>query len=112
VVATALTHGSVRLAAFEQKRLKNSATRGLMEKISLSVDPELEAAFPAKRAARVAIRARGKREEWLQPTRIGDPDAPLSDRMLEEKYLELAVPVLGEKKARAELARLWKLDGR
>ena len=110
VVATALTHGSVRLAAFESDRLNDPATQRVMERISLSVDPELEAAFPARRQARVAIRARGKREEWLQPTRIGDPDAPLSDRMLEEKYYELVTPVLGEAKARAELARLWQLE--
>ncbi len=110
VVATALTHGSVRLAAFEPDRLSDPATRSLLQKIKTSVDPELEAAFPAKRQARVAIRARGKREEWLQPTRIGDPDAPLSDRMLEEKYFELVTPVLGEAKAREVLARLWKLE--
>ncbi len=110
VVATALTHGSVRLAAFESERLNHPATRQVMERISLSVDPALEAAFPAKRQARVAIRARGKREEWLQPTRIGDPDAPLSDRMLEEKYFELVTPVLGEARAREVLARLWKLE--
>ena len=109
VVATALTHGSVRLAAFEKPRLNDRATRALMEKISLSVDPELDAAFPAKRAARVAIRARGRREEWLQPTRIGDPDAPLSDRQLEAKYFELVTPVLGKRKAAALLGRLWKL---
>src|ERR671919_1714731 len=89
VVASALAHGAVRLVAFEPERLHCEKTRALMQKISLSVDPELEAAFPAKRAARVAIRARGRREEWLQPTRVGDPDAPLSDRMLEEKYFEL-----------------------
>jgi 2-methylcitrate dehydratase PrpD len=81
-----------------------------MRKTSVSIDPELEAAFPAKRAARVAIRARGRREEWLQPTRIGDPDAPLSDRALEEKYFELATPVIGEAKAREVLARLWRLE--
>jgi 2-methylcitrate dehydratase PrpD len=111
VVASALAHGSVRLAAFEAGRLTDDTTRNLMNKISVSLDPELDAAFPAKRAARVAIRARGRREEWLQPTRIGDPDAPLSDRMLEDKYLELVVPVLGEAKAREVLARLWKLEG-
>lgn len=110
VVATALTHGSVRLAAFEPDRLSDPATRALLQKIKTSVDPELEAAFPAKRQARVAIRARGKREEWLQPTRVGDPDAPLSDRMLEEKYFELVTPVLGEAKAREVLARLWQLS--
>jgi 2-methylcitrate dehydratase PrpD len=110
VVATALTHGSVRLAAFTPERLQCEKTRALMRKISVSIDPELEAAFPAKRAARVAIRARGRREEWLQPTRIGDPDAPLSDRSLEEKYFELATPVIGEAKAKEVLARLWRLE--
>jgi 2-methylcitrate dehydratase PrpD len=110
VVATALTHGSVRLAAFEPERLSDPATRRVMDRTTVKLDPELEAAFPAKRAARVAIRARGRREEWLQPTRIGDPDAPLSDRMLEEKYFELVNPVLGEAKARELLARLWALE--
>jgi 2-methylcitrate dehydratase PrpD len=110
VVATALTHGSVRLAAFEPDRLSDPATLRVMQRIKTSVDPELEAAFPAKRAARVAIRAKGKREEWLQPTRVGDPDAPLTDKMLEEKYFELVTPVLGEAKAREVLARLWKLE--
>jgi 2-methylcitrate dehydratase PrpD len=110
VVATALTHGSVRLAAFESGRLNDAATKRVMERISVRVDPQLEAAFPAKRQARVAIRAKGKREEWLQPTRIGDPDAPLSDRMLEEKYFELVTPVLGEAKAREVLVRLWQLE--
>ena len=110
VVATALSHGSVRLAAFEPQRLGDPVTRKLLRKVSVSVDPELEAAFPAKRAARVAIRARGKREEWLQPTRVGDPDAPLSDRMLEEKYFELVTPVLGKAKASELLERLWRLE--
>jgi 2-methylcitrate dehydratase PrpD len=110
VVATALTHGSVRLAAFESARLNHPATKRVMERISVCVDPQLEAAFPAKRQARVAIRAKGKREEWLQPTRVGDPDAPLSDRMLEEKYFELVTPVLGEARAREVLARLWQLE--
>jgi 2-methylcitrate dehydratase PrpD len=110
VVATALSHGSVRLAAFEPQRLGDPVTGDLMKKIRTSIDPELEAAFPAQRAARVAIRARGRREEWLQPTRIGDPDAPLSDRALEEKYFELATPVLGEARAGEVLKRLWQLE--
>ena len=110
VVATALTHGSVRLAAFSPERLNDGRTAALMRKISVALAPELEAAFPAKRAARVAIRANGRREEWLQPTRVGDPEAPLSDRMLEDKYFELVTPVLGENKAREVLERLWRLE--
>ncbi|HVP08052.1 MAG TPA: MmgE/PrpD family protein, partial [Burkholderiales bacterium] len=111
VVATALTHGSVRLAAFEPARLQDPNTRSLMEKISVSIDPELDAAFPRQRAARVAFETRdGRREELLQPTRIGDPEAPLSDAQLDAKYLELAGPVLGEARARKLLADLWTLD--
>src|SRR3954468_14760510 len=110
VVATGLTHGSVRLAAFEKQRIEDPATRALMKRIQVSLDPQLDAAFPAQRAARVAIRSGGRREEHLQPTRIGDPDAPLSDAQLEEKYLELAAPVIGERAARAELERLWNLE--
>ncbi|HXR58084.1 MAG TPA: MmgE/PrpD family protein, partial [Burkholderiales bacterium] len=110
VVATALTHGSVRLAAFERARLEDEATNRLMQKISVALDPELDATFPKQRAARVSIVAKGKSGEHLQPTRIGDPEAPLSDAQLEAKYLELAAPVLGEPKARALLGRLWKLE--
>jgi 2-methylcitrate dehydratase PrpD len=111
VVATALTHGSVRLAAFEPARRGDPATRALMSRIEVSVDAGLDAAFPGQRAARVAIETRdGRRGEHLQPTRKGDPDMPLSDRELEEKFLELAGPVLGETAARALMARLWTLE--
>jgi 2-methylcitrate dehydratase PrpD len=112
VVATGLIHGSVRLAAFEKDRLENPATRALMKRIRVSLDPGLDAAFPTQRAARVAIQAGGRREEHLQPTRIGDPVAPLSDAQLEDKYLELAAPVIGAHRAKEELARLWALEGR
>jgi 2-methylcitrate dehydratase PrpD len=111
VVATALTHGSVRLAAFHEDRLSDPRTRSLMQKISAGIDPELDAAFPRQRAARVAIETKdGRREERVQPTRKGDPDMPLTDREVDDKFMELVSPVLGEAKARDLLARLWKLE--
>jgi len=113
VVATALVHGSVRLAAYEPRRLDDPATRALMERIGVAVDPELDAAFPGQRAARVVIETRdGRRLEHLQPNRKGDPEEPLTDAELEGKFLELSSPVIGEERARALLERLWTLDGR
>jgi 2-methylcitrate dehydratase PrpD len=110
VVATALTHGSVRLAAFEEDRLGDPLTRELMKKIVVELDPQLEAAFPAQRAARVRIQLEnGSSEEHLQPTRKGDPDMPLSDRELNHKFLELAGAVLGAK-AKTKLDQLWRLE--
>ena len=112
MVATALAHGSVRLAAYEPARLDDPVTRALMERISVAVDPELDAAFPGQRAARVVIETRdGRLLEHLQPNRKGDPEEPLSDAELERKFMELSSPVIGEERARALLDCLWTLDG-
>lgn len=111
VVAHALRHGSVRLAAFEPAPLADPATRALMQRIEAAIDPELDAAFPGQRAARVSIETRdGRSHDLLQPARKGDPELPLDDRELESKYLELAAPVLGDAAARALLERLWRLE--
>ena len=111
VIATALRFGSVRLAAFSAERLADPDTRSLMRRIELAVDPELDAAFPGQRAARVRFElADGRTAEWLQPTRKGDPDAPLSDDELSAKFIELAAPVLGEAAAQTRLQALWRLD--
>jgi len=82
-----------------------------MTHITLGVDPALDAAFPRQRAARVSIRLRdGRSETMLQPTRKGDPDAPLSDAELDDKFLELAAPIVGDLSAYALLDRLWHIE--
>jgi 2-methylcitrate dehydratase PrpD len=111
LVATALTHGSVRLAAFEPPRLEDGGTRSLMKRVELALDASVDAAFPAQRSARIGIETKdGRSGEHFQATRKGDPDLPLSDAELDAKYLELAVPVIGQDKARKLLATLWKLE--
>jgi 2-methylcitrate dehydratase PrpD len=111
MVASALAHGSVRLAAFEAARLNDPATRALMDRITVAVDPELDAAFPGQRAARIHIETRdGRQLDFLQPNRKGDPEQPLSDAELEDKLIELASPVIGTTRAGALLARIWSLD--
>jgi len=111
VVATALLYGSVRLAAFTPERLADPAIRELMRRIELTVDPELDAAFPGQRAARVSMELdTGETHEFFQPTRHGDPESPLSDADLSDKFRELVDPVLGESRAAQLLERLWHLD--
>jgi len=111
VVAHALLYGSVRLAAFSYERLADPRVRSLIRRIDLSVDEDLDRAFPRQRAARVSIETLdGRRTEHLQPTRKGDPDAPLTDDDLSDKFLELASPVVGDAAARSKLNALWRLD--
>lgn len=111
MVASALVHGSVRLSAFEPQRLNDPATRALMARISKALDPEVDAGFPARRAARLSVRLHDGRSftHW-QSDRKGDPELPLTDADLEGKLIELASPVIGEAAARALLTRIWALD--
>jgi 2-methylcitrate dehydratase PrpD len=91
--------------------MEDKVTRELMTRIDVAIDPELDAAFPNQRAARVSILTKdGRRHEHLQPARKGDPELPLTDRDLEDKYLELAGPVLGDAAAKALVAKLWRLE--
>jgi 2-methylcitrate dehydratase PrpD len=107
--ATMLVHGGVRLAAYDEARMKDPAVRALMPRIRVEVDPECEAAFPSKRSAKVEIRLKdGRVLSRHQPTRKGDPDAPLSDEDLSEKFLELVVPAIGAQPAKALLEQLWR----
>lgn len=110
MVASALVHGSVRLSAFEPERLNDVATRLLMHRITRALDPEVDAGFPGRRAARVTVTLRdGRVLSHLQPDRKGDPELPLSDADLEGKLIELAAPVVGDTEARALLTRIWAL---
>ena len=84
-----------------------------MQRITKALDPEVDAGFPGRRAARVAITLRdGRHLSHLQPDRKGDPELPLSDADLEGKLLELAAPVIGDVEARELLARIWALPTR
>jgi len=111
VVSNALVHGSVRLNAFEPDRLADPITRGLMARTELAIDPELDATFPNQRAARVTIETNdGRKETFYQPNRKGDPELPLSDQDVEEKFVELAGPVIGAAQAKSFVAKLWALE--
>ena len=111
VTAHALIHGSVRLNAFGPDRLNDTQLRTLMAKVELSADPELSRNFPRQRAARVEIETTdGRALSHFQETRKGDPELPLSDAELNDKYLELAAPVISDPAARALLERLWQLE--
>jgi 2-methylcitrate dehydratase PrpD len=111
VVATALIHGTVRLSAFTDERLKDADIRTLMSRIRLSVDPELDDCFPRRRAAHIVFTAsNGQASCYLQPTRKGDPEQPLTDKDLSEKFMELTSPVVGSERAQKLLQVLWSLD--
>ncbi|MEK6594336.1 MAG: MmgE/PrpD family protein [Pseudomonadota bacterium] len=107
-VAHALVHGSVRLNAFLPARLNDADVRAAIKKIDCVADPELSKGYPGQRAAQVEIELNdGRRFAHFQPYRKGDPELPLTDEELNDKFTELAEPVLGKAAAAALLKQLW-----
>lgn len=107
----ALLYGAVRLNAFEPARLSDERIRRLMGRTKLNADPDLTAKFPGQRAARITIALRdGRRIEKFAPCRKGDPEAPLSDADLDDKFAELAASVVGAGAAKHLLGQLWNVD--
>ena len=93
VIAT----GAVRIAAFSPEALANPTIRDIAAKVEHMVDPECDAAFPRRRSAKVTVETRdGQRFSHYAQTRKGDPDLPLSDAELDEKFFELTGDVLGD----------------
>jgi 2-methylcitrate dehydratase PrpD len=110
-VGVALATGSARLEAFTSERLQDPVVRSLMTRTQLSVDPQADSVYPGQRAATVTVRTTdGRALSFHAPTRKGDPDNPLSDAELSDKFMELVAPITGTTTARDLLAVLWNIN--
>jgi len=110
-VAHALVRGSVRLNAFDPDHLNDPDIRALLKKIEPIADPEISAGYPKRRESRVQIElVDGRKLEYFQPYRKGDPELPLTDEELNDKFTELAEPVLGKAAAASLLKQLWNTE--
>jgi len=110
VMAAAMHLGSVRLRAFEPEYLQDSRLLDLASRVDVIVDPELQSRFPNARSATVDIELNdGTVHSRHAPTRKGDPENPLSDAEIDDKYNELVGPEL---EAGADPLRdlLWNLE--
>lgn len=111
VISRALVDGSVRLAAFMPPALREETVLALMRRVEFKADPQMSARFPYERPATVEIETiDGRLLKHHQPHRKGDPECPLTDEELNDKYLELAAPIVGTAAAQALLKRLWALE--
>ncbi|MDA0998727.1 MAG: MmgE/PrpD family protein [Proteobacteria bacterium] len=110
-VAAGLSIGTVRMAAFTPERISDPDILALAKRVFVSKDEACDRAFPKKRSATVRIALKdGRTLERHAPTRKGDPDAPLSDADLSDKFRDLAGAIIGNAAALELEERVWALD--
>jgi 2-methylcitrate dehydratase PrpD len=101
-VAARLVLGRVREQAFKMSSLTNRDIQALEEKIAVAIDEACTNAFPKKRSANIEIELKsGEVFAIHQATRHGDPDDPLTDDELLDKFFELTESRIGRANSEA-----------
>jgi 2-methylcitrate dehydratase PrpD len=98
-VAAMLVHGKVD-AQTVTTGLLDKAVTDLAERVEIEISPSLSAAFPGRRSARlVAVLYSGEVIETPVVEAPGEPETPLSDTDLVNKFVDLTAPLTGQLKA-------------
>ena len=100
VIAVTLLRGKLDLVSFEEEFLHDNTVRELMNKVKVSAGADLERHYPKNWPGRVVVRLIDgaiHSEEVIIPK--GESGNPMSAGEVEEKFMSLAAPVLGEKEA-------------
>ena len=109
--AAALARGAVGLADFEPGPVRDTATRDLMERVRMVVDPALPNELEQHAWSRVTVRlADGTTLESTPRGASGHPATPLSDADLHAKFLGCAAPVLGADAAAGVAEQIRRLE--
>src|SRR5262249_43785895 len=103
--------GGVELADFESGPIRDAATRELIERVTMVVDPTLPHDLEQHAWSRVSVRLTdGTMLESKPRGASGHPSTPLSDAELHAKFLGCATPVLGGDAAEGVAAQIRHLE--
>ncbi len=100
----------IKFEHFDAQMRRDPAFGAFAQKLTITAPPEIDQLYPKLRPARVTVTtARGKFTRTADEA-LGSRLVPLHDAGLDEKFLGLAAPVLGDRRAAELLARLWAVD--
>jgi 2-methylcitrate dehydratase len=111
IVACVLMDGDYSDAIYMSERYADPRTLGLMRKIVIIQDSEIERRYPNSLSCRIEITTKnGDRKVASVQNPIGHHHRPMSDNQVAEKFLGLVTRKLPLRHARLVLDRLWQLD--
>jgi len=111
VLAMVAQHGRAGLAEFDA-HYRDPATRAFRDRVQMVLDPEVDAAYPARWIGKVSVTARdGRHLQARVDEPKGDPGNTLTRAELEDKAIRLAGYGGGASQAevRAIAARVWAI---
>jgi 2-methylcitrate dehydratase PrpD len=99
-LALALSRGKIGPEELTEANLHDPELLGLAQRVKVSVDPEFDQLFPEKTVIRVTLQTdRGNFTTTVENPK-GDPNNPLSDEELAEKFRWLTAEVVGEERSK------------
>jgi len=109
--AVALATGRVEITSFEDGPVRDAEVRGLMERVTMVVDPALPDGLEQHAWTRVTLRLADGRTLASAPRGAqGHPDTPLSAEALHAKFLACATRAIPRDEAEAVAAQLEHLE--
>lgn len=109
VLAQGLWKGRAALSDFETTARSEGYAESLVPRLSIRRTEEMDALYPGQRPARVTLRAGGRAATVFAPEASGSPDIPVSDVAIDDKFLGLVAPAVGDRTAHAWLDALWSI---
>jgi 2-methylcitrate dehydratase PrpD len=110
-VATALQYGHVNVGDFHAGRLQDPDLLQIMDRVRVVADPALTSAYPAKWPARAQIHTRdGRCLEGANDHPKGDPENPLDEAEVIEKFRGLTDGLISPAAADRILGRVLRLE--
>jgi 2-methylcitrate dehydratase PrpD len=110
-MAVTAIRGQMDLTSFDGRFLQNSQVGSLMGKVKVIGEIELDRYYPQSWPGRVRISLKdgsAHTREIIIPK--GEKENPMSAREVEEKFLSLATPVLGDAKAQSVIGEIHVLE--
>jgi 2-methylcitrate dehydratase PrpD len=113
VMSATAIRGKMDPTSFDERFLQSNEVHRLMGKVKVKGEIELDRYFPQSWPGRVTIRLRNGSSytsEIIIPK--GEKENPMSVQEVDEKFLSLAEPVLGDAKARSVIGAVQALADR
>lgn len=113
VMAVTAVRNKMDLGSFTDEFLGSDNVRRLMDRVRVKSSAELECYFPRYWPGKVNV-ALSNGQRWVHEIIIpkGELGNPMSRDEVEEKFLSLAVPVVGDSKALSLVREIQSLDSR